>query len=381
MQQTSPKLHIFLGRHESPRSGMWVNAAAVSQALLPLLEGGSLFRSSNFTFAGPTELYAEVPAIRRKLKRLEGFLGSRRGGFIRDLLYVVPSQEIFHGMSNFVPLLGGGKVVLTLHDLLQAYPRTAPTNFYEWVRRVWYRAMLAIMVSRSDKIITDHPRIADTLRAKFRIRSRPIVIYPPLHSAFLEAALPDVVARDRTVLAFTGQDRRKNLEGAVRTFAASAFAADHTLTIFAGSSRNKEQIVSRIESECRRIRAEIAWEIMSDVPMANMPGLFASAAAVLFPSFAEGFGYPIYEALSQGCQVVCDGELLIPEVRPFEDRVIFRCAPADDHSVVRALAALKAAAPSVEARSEAASSVRALLNPERAAQELMTIYRDLAEVS
>jgi glycosyltransferase involved in cell wall biosynthesis len=45
-----------------------------------------------------------------------------------------------------------------------------------------------------------------------------------------------------------------------------------------------------------------------------MQALYASAQALLFPSLAEGFGWPIAEALACGCRVITTGEAPMTEV-------------------------------------------------------------------
>jgi glycosyltransferase involved in cell wall biosynthesis len=45
-----------------------------------------------------------------------------------------------------------------------------------------------------------------------------------------------------------------------------------------------------------------------------LAGLYASAAALICPSFYEGFGIPPLEAMSFGCPVACSNPSSLPEV-------------------------------------------------------------------
>jgi len=49
-------------------------------------------------------------------------------------------------------------------------------------------------------------------------------------------------------------------------------------------------------------------------PASDMPGLYAGAAALVFPSLFEGFGLPVLEAMWCDCPVVCSNVTSLPEI-------------------------------------------------------------------
>jgi glycosyltransferase involved in cell wall biosynthesis len=53
---------------------------------------------------------------------------------------------------------------------------------------------------------------------------------------------------------------------------------------------------------------------LSNVPAMALQALYSTAQALLFPSLAEGFGWPIAEGLACGCAVVTTGEAPMNEV-------------------------------------------------------------------
>ncbi len=56
------------------------------------------------------------------------------------------------------------------------------------------------------------------------------------------------------------------------------------------------------------------WHYLGHIPDAELIYLYRRAEALLFPSKYEGFGFPVVEAMTLGCPVVCGRVASIPEV-------------------------------------------------------------------
>jgi glycosyltransferase involved in cell wall biosynthesis len=46
----------------------------------------------------------------------------------------------------------------------------------------------------------------------------------------------------------------------------------------------------------------------------TLNALYAGAVALLFPSYSEGFGWPVLEAHASGCPVICTNTTSVPEI-------------------------------------------------------------------
>jgi alpha-1,3-rhamnosyl/mannosyltransferase len=56
------------------------------------------------------------------------------------------------------------------------------------------------------------------------------------------------------------------------------------------------------------------WHYLGRQPDEVLLYLYRHALALLFPSIYEGFGFPVIEAMAQGCPVVCSPTSSLPEV-------------------------------------------------------------------
>src|SRR6185312_2648898 len=78
-------------------------------------------------------------------------------------------------------------------------------------------------------------------------------------------------------------------------------------------------------------------KLLGEVPDAELPALFSSALAFVYPSLYEGFGLPILEAMQCGCPVITSDDPAIGEVSG--NAAIRTSSVRDIAEAMRALAA------------------------------------------
>jgi len=66
------------------------------------------------------------------------------------------------------------------------------------------------------------------------------------------------------------------------------------------------------QATLERVRTEATY--LGYVPEANLPGLFAGATALVYPSLYEGFGLPVVEAMAAGAPVLTSNTSCLPEI-------------------------------------------------------------------
>lgn len=87
-------------------------------------------------------------------------------------------------------------------------------------------------------------------------------------------------------------------------------AAEHLL-VFAGRDWDRADVVHDAAAAARHGKDV---RFLSFVPNDHLPGLYGGAALFVFPSFYEGFGLPILEAMACGTAVCCSSVSSLTEV-------------------------------------------------------------------
>ncbi len=73
-------------------------------------------------------------------------------------------------------------------------------------------------------------------------------------------------------------------------------------------------LAGRVRRDFRAPDPARGLHLLGAVPDADLPGLYANAVAVAYPSFYEGFGLPVLEAMACGALVVTSRDPAICEI-------------------------------------------------------------------
>ncbi len=114
------------------------------------------------------------------------------------------------------------------------------------------------------------------------------------------------------------------------------------------------------------------------VPDADLLRLYGRAQALIFPTWYEGFGMPVLEALSQGAPVICSENSSLPEVG---GNAAVYIDPASAESICQAMLALEADPVRRARLAEAGRRQAARFSWEKAARESLDFYRRVLAVA
>ena len=246
-----------------------------------------------------------------------------------------------HSNAMYAPAAAsaGHRVLVTCHDLgavrgALGEPTDCPASrtgrvLQRWIRRSLGRADVIAcdsaatradvdrLIRRPDGAPPDSRLVHIGLNAPFR----PL---PPAEADARLAAIP-VLADGRPFALHVGSGlRRKNREGVLRIFVRLREDWPEGRLVFAGEAPSAELLALAAAQG-------VAGRVVAVRPSDGLlEALYSRAAALLFPSTFEGFGWPVVEAQACGCPVLCSDAGSLAEVagegafvRPVADETAF----------------------------------------------------------
>ena len=220
-----------------------------------------------------------------------------------------------HHQPDFVSPPTRAPMMTTIHDLSYLIvPEFAHPDLRRYLARSVPRTL-----ARATQVVT----VSDTTRRdvieRYRIApERVTTIYNGVDGWF---RAPDTAAVDRTLQQFGLRrpyfimvgtvEPRKNHLTALRAFARIyEKRKDISLVIVGNPGWLSEPIVSEIENAAR----SMAIRYLRFVDDTWIPALYAGSVGLLAPSWYEGFGLPVLEAMACGAPVVASDRGALPEV-------------------------------------------------------------------
>jgi glycosyltransferase involved in cell wall biosynthesis len=277
--------------------------------------------------------------------------------------------DVFHAPAYTAPLRGVHPLVLTIHDVsYERHPEWYPYR-RDALRRWFYRRSALT----ADRILTDSAFSRDEIHAAYgipleRISVIPLGVGPPFTGPPATAPLPPGV-REPYVLHVGDLHPRRNLRMLLRAIAKLA-SSDAPMLVLAGQDRGER---TALMGEAARYRVTLHFTASADD--SKLAGLYARAAAFVYPSRYEGFGLPLLEAMACGAPVVAARASSIPEV--VGDAGIL-ADPDSDDDFGEALARVLGDRSIAEHLRRAGRSRAAEFTWERTVRRTVDVYRQLA---
>ncbi len=241
--------------------------------------------------------------------------------------------DLFHATFNIMPARLRVPCITTVHDMMWLdRPDWCETGWRGSIRRRFFAHGMRRALARSAFIATvseaTRSAIIDTrpsLAARTAVtRSGVSDAYRPVARDVCRTAALGLDPARRFVLVVGQYAPYKNHEGAVRAFALACVGrsdVDLVLVHRRGPPATPLIDLAAQLGVARRVR------ILAAVAAHDLVHLYCAAAVLLHPSFCEGFGNPVAEAMACGCPVITSDRSAMAEIGAAATMLIDPCDP------------------------------------------------------
>jgi len=262
-----------------------------------------------------------------ELNEMETFSLKRVGfgpvGPVREFKFLLarlsPDYDVFHCLGTYLPIFQNYKSVVTVHDLKYLrYPSLWGKGFRF---KVFYlKHTLKKALSKAKRIIADSQDTKEDIVNFLGISEDKIkVIYLATDLKLKLASdsacsILEKYSINKPYFLYLGVNLpHKNLSGLIDAFAEFKELYDRWNTELVITGK-QYPAYNQYLNKAREVRIIDNIIFTGFVPNDHLPLLYREAEAFLFPSFHEGFGLPILEAMECGTPVITSNVSAMPEV-------------------------------------------------------------------
>lgn len=244
------------------------------------------------------------------------FVETSKGTLSRQLKTGIDAQnndaDIFHGLSGELPLKWNSKPikkVVTIHDLIfERFP-----EYYTWIdRKIHFWKFKKAAVSADKIIAISEQTKQDIINFLKAPESKIEVVYQGCHESFKEKQSEEILNQikekfnlpEKFLLNVGTIEPRKNLLNVVKALKDSKIPL-----VVVGTKKPK--YFKLVEREIEKSKIEV--QFLSGVSMEELAGIYKLAEIFIYPSFFEGFGIPVIEALFSETVVITSNTSCLPE--------------------------------------------------------------------
>lgn len=276
------------------------------------------------------------------------------------------SALLFHGLNQRLPQLRFRTQIATFHDLFVLSGDYSTPEF-----RARFAAQARAAAAASDLIVAVSAFTASQVENYLSVPPSRIRV---IHHGVLARPIP-AARREKVILCIGAIQRRKNQAGLVRAFRAAP--PDWTL-VLAGSTDGYDAAATlrEVENSPAKNRIQITG-YLSDAAVADW---YSRAGIFAFPSFDEGFGMPVLEAMAAGVPVIAGNRSALPEICRDESNAetALLVDPASDEDLAAAIRLLTEDEDRRNRMAAAGKSHASKFRWEDAVAKTAAVYRELS---
>ena len=227
----------------------------------------------------------------------------------------IPEVDIVHVAELNMPVPTRKPWLVTVHDIGPlSHPHFFTDSGYPWLMK----KSLELAAEKASAIISISEATANEIR-EYLGKDLEITVIPyGISEVFRNEAdistieqIDNMPPKDTPFFFFAGSlNPRKNMSGILDAFEMVSDRLPHHLVVAGNVGWGHSSTLERFETS--RVKDRIHW--IGQMNDSQMAALYSRAEALVFPSFFEGFGFPVLEAMSMGCPVITSNLSSMPEV-------------------------------------------------------------------
>ena len=277
--------------------------------------------------------------------------------------------DIYHATNYFLPPVKRAKRVLTIHDIaFKKHPELCSPKivgpFSEGV---------AGFARAADAVIADSESTRRDIIEMLGVRENRV---HTVHLAVEDGLAPmpreearKIAGRKNPYLLFVSTiEPRKNVQGIIKAFERIQDDFPHDLMLAGARGWMPESFWRELSGHSARILTP------GFVAQRDMRAVFSAADAFVFPSYYEGFGLPVLEAMACGCPVITANNSSLPEVAG--DAAEY-CDANDIDSIANAMRRVLSDSALRESMSQRGLAQAAKFSWKKTAEQTAAVYRSV----
>jgi len=245
--------------------------------------------------------------------------------------------DLFWGPQSLLPTCLSRKIpsVITIHDCVHqaglTYARSVTYNLL-------HRYFIPKAMQRSAKILAVSSFVADEIHRFHHLPPAKLEVIPLGVSSRFSLANIDATRISRVLSSFRIEapfilsvgtlEPRKNLRKLLEAFALlpSSLRRRLMLVLVGKEGWDRRTTRSPLKGLCKDLRVLLTGYVKEE----DLPYIYAAAEVLVFPSFYEGFGLPVLEAMAAGCPVIASNTSALKEIVGKAGITLDPTRPAED---------------------------------------------------
>ncbi len=224
--------------------------------------------------------------------------------------------NLYHSTGFTLPFFKPKKTkyVVTLADMtFSSHP-----EYHLWWKVCYFRYMIPRALKKADKVITISENTKNDIIKMIKISPEKIkTIYlgvdqqfSPQKKAFCKKIIKKYGLKTPYILFVGMLEPRKNIIGLLHAYALLKDRKEHELVIVGKKGWKYENIFETV----KKLSLQNLVHFLGYVPDEELPALYSAATCFVYPSFYEGFGIPVLEAMACGCPVITSNNSSMKEI-------------------------------------------------------------------